>query len=202
MNRFENWFCASSFWQRVTHRELLPWLLADVALGEHVLEVGAGAGAATAELQHRAARVTSLEYSEALLGKLVGRHTGRGESGRGAALRGDATALPFPEQIFSAVIAVLMLHHLRSREAQERAFAEAFRVLRPSGVFLAVEIQDSWFHRIGHIRSTFVPVDPAEAPARLTATGFSAERIAFRHGAFRMQAVRPQAHEGSGRDAR
>jgi len=191
MNRFENWFCASSFWRRVTHKELLPWLLSDTELGEHVLEVGAGAGAATEELRKRAGRVTSLEYSHALLTKLAKHHADLDSGGRNAVLRGDAAALPFPEKTFSAAIAVLMLHHLRSREAQERALSEAFRVLRPGGLFLAVEILDGWLNRIGHIRSTFVPVAPAEVPARLVAAGFSDVRIAFRSGAFRVQAARP-----------
>jgi ubiquinone/menaquinone biosynthesis C-methylase UbiE len=107
-------------------------------------------------------------------------------------LQGDASALPFPEKTFSAAIAVLVLHHLKSREAQEHAFSEIFRVLRPGGVFLAVEIQDSWLNRIGHIRSTFVAVAPASAPARLSAAGFADASIGFLRGAYRIHALRAQ----------
>ena len=59
MNRFETWFCGSPFWRYVTRRQLLPWILQGSELGEHVLELGAGPGAATEELGHLAARVTS-----------------------------------------------------------------------------------------------------------------------------------------------
>ena len=47
MNKFENWFCGSCIWRFVTERKLLPWILSGYALGDHVLEVGAGPGATT-----------------------------------------------------------------------------------------------------------------------------------------------------------
>jgi ubiquinone/menaquinone biosynthesis C-methylase UbiE len=187
MNRFENWFCGSSIWRRMTRDRVLPWILSGTELGEHVLEIGAGPGAATEELRKRAGRVTSLEYSHAFaLG--IAR---RSQTTNGVVLQGDASALPFPEKTFSAAIAVLVLHHLKSREAQEGAFSEIFRVLRPGGVFLAVEIQDRWLQRVGHIRSTFVPVAPATVPERLAATGFSSVSIDFLRGAYRLRALHP-----------
>ncbi len=187
MNRFENWFCASSVWRSMTRKHLLPWMLSETELGEHVLEIGAGPGAATEELRKRAGRVTSIDYSHAFAVGLAQRAT----STNGAVLQGDASALPFPEKAFSAAIAVLVLHHLKSQELQERAFSEIFRVLRPGGVFLAVEIQDGLLNRIAHIRSTFVPVPPATASARFAAAGFSSVSIAFLRGAYRLRALRP-----------
>jgi ubiquinone/menaquinone biosynthesis C-methylase UbiE len=170
----------------MTRKHLLPWILSGTELGEHVLEIGAGPGAATEELRKRAARVTSLEYSHAFAVGTARRNLGT----NGAVLQGDASALPFPEKTFSAAIAVLVLHHLKSREAQERAFAEIFRVLRPGGVFLAVEIQDGWLNRIGHIRSTFVPVAPASAQERLEAAGFSSVSFGYKGSAYRLRALR------------
>ena len=187
MNRFENWFCGSSIWRRMTRDRVLPWVLSGVELGEHVLEIGAGPGAATEELRKRAGQVTSLEYSHAFALGIAQRT----KTTNGAVLQGDVSALPFPEKIFSAAIAVLVLHHLKSREAQERAFAEIFRVLRPGGVFLAVEIQEGWLNRIGHIRSTFVPVAPGTAPERLALVGFSSVSIAYKGSAYRLRAMRP-----------
>jgi ubiquinone/menaquinone biosynthesis C-methylase UbiE len=187
MNRFENWFCASSFWRSMTRKHLLPWMLSETELGAHVLEIGAGPGAATEELRKRAGRVTSLEYSHAFALGIAQ----RSRTSNGAALQGDASALPFPEKMFSAAIAVLVLHHLKSQELQERAFSEIFRVLQPGGVFLAVEIQDSWLNRIAHIRSTLVPVPPTTAPARFAAAGFSSVCIAYKGNAYRLRALRP-----------
>lgn len=186
MNRFENWFCASSLWRYVTKRQLLPWILAGTNLGDHLLEIGAGPGAATEELRRRVARVTSLEYDRGLAISLA-KHNYRVP---GAVLQGDAASLPFPEKTFSAAIAVLVLHHLRSSEQQDRAFAEICRVLRPGGVFLALEIQDGWFPRVSHFRSTFVPVVAGSLKGRLASAGFSRVALDFRGGAFRVRAVR------------
>ena len=186
MNRFETWFCGSPFWRYVTRRQLLPWILEGSELGEHVLELGAGLGAATEELRSRAARVTSLEYDHAFAAKLGARVGGASVT----VIQGDAATLPFSDRTFSSAIAILMLHHLRSTELQDRAFAEIRRVLQPGGVFLAFEIQDGWLHRAGHIKSTFVPVVPASANGRLTAAGFSKVTVDFRHGGFRIRALR------------
>ena len=186
MNRFETWFCGSPFWRYVTRRQLLPWILEGSELGEHVLELGAGLGAATEELQARAPRVTSLEYHHAFAAKLGARVGGASVT----VIQGDAATLPFSDRTFSSAIAILMFHHLRSGESQDRAFAEIWRVLRPGGVFLAFEIQDGWMHRVGHIRSTFVPVTPASAFARLTTAGFSKVTVDFRRGGFRIRALR------------
>jgi ubiquinone/menaquinone biosynthesis C-methylase UbiE len=73
---------------------------------------------------------------------------------------------------------------------QDQAFAEIFRVLQPGGVFLALEIPDSWLHRVAHIRSTFVAVSPASASRRLAAAGFSRATVDFRKGAFLIRAFR------------
>lgn len=186
MNRFENWFCDSRFWRGVTRKHVLPWLLADADLGNHVLELGSGPGAATEELRKRAARVTSLEYSHAYAANLVSHSSNT----NGAVLQGDASSLPFPENTFSSAIAILVLHHLRSNEAQERAFTEVARVLRPGGIFLAIEIQDSWLNRISHFRSTFTPVNPTSVSDRLASIGFSSALLKFRRGVWALHAVR------------
>jgi ubiquinone/menaquinone biosynthesis C-methylase UbiE len=188
MNRLEHWFCGSAYWRYLTWRHLLPWMLQGADLGEHVLELGAGIGTATMELARLSPRVTSLEYDHKSTAKLAVRTSAT----NGCAIRGDASALPFADTTFSSAIAILMLHHLNSSESQDRAFSEIFRVLRPGGVFLAVEIQDSWLHRVVHIKSTFVPLNPVSAPARLTASGFSNAKVDFRSGGFRIRAFRPR----------
>jgi ubiquinone/menaquinone biosynthesis C-methylase UbiE len=186
MNRFETWFCGSSYWRYVTRRQLLPWMVEGSELGEHVLELGAGPGAATEELRLRAGRVTSLEYDHGFAARLAARLSGANAS----VIQGDAATLPFSGGTFTSVIAILMLHHLRSNEVQDRAFAEIGRVLRPGGVFLAFEIPDGWLNRVGHMRSTFVPVDPATASARLAAAGFSRATVDLWRSGFRIRALR------------
>ncbi|HXT75346.1 MAG TPA: hypothetical protein VN780_03585 [Candidatus Eisenbacteria bacterium] len=94
MNALENWFCATGFWRIVTQHKLLPWTLSESALGEHVLELGAGPGAGTAELRRLAPRVTSVEYSHAFATGLATREPGADRSG-GARRRIDAALREF-----------------------------------------------------------------------------------------------------------
>ena len=186
MNVLENWFCGTSFWRRVTERAILPWMLAGYSLGDRVLELGAGPGATTEELRRRAKQVTSLEYDQKFAAKLGARFGNTNAS----VLQGDAAALPFGDESFSSVIAILVLHHLKSREQQERAFAEIHRVLRPGGVFLALEINDGWLQRFGHIKSVFLPISSSEIAAQLASFGFSEVAVESKGSSFRIGALR------------
>ena len=206
MNGLETWFCSSSIWRRITEKQILPWLLSDASLGGQVLEVGAGAGSATRELLRRSGRVTCLEYDHTLAVKLAGRFFAGARSGQRlagdrfvpgasavpgiAVVQGDAAMLPFATSTFSAVVAVLMLHHLPSPEAQDRAFAEIARVLQPDGHLFAFEIPTGWLQRLSHWRSTFVPVPPDTLADRLARVGLSEPRIDVQARGFRVCAVR------------
>lgn len=164
----------------------MPWLVADLDIGDHVLEIGAGSGAATNELYKRA-RVTSLEHDPRSVRRLAGQQ----KDFRCEVVRGDAATLPFASETFSSAIGILVLHHLKSSELQDRAFSEAYRVLRPGGIFLVLEISDTWLYRAGHFKSTFVPLSPSTAVARLTNAGFYSVSCDYRRGAFRIRAYRP-----------
>jgi len=185
MNALENWFCSTSLWSWITRNQILPFVLGRADLGNHLLEIGAGPGAATPELRKRVPRSTSLEYNHAFAAHLAQNHG----SGAGV-VQGDAAALPFPDRTFSSAVAILMLHHLRSSELQDRAFAEVHRVLQPGGRFFAFEIPDGWVNRVIHTNSTFVPVQPAALAARLTTAGFAGVTLDHRPGGFRFCASR------------
>lgn len=187
MNSFEHLICSSACWRYLSRRTVLPWILSGSRPGDHLLEIGAGYGAATHFLSERVARVTSLEYNFRSAVKLKERNDGIA----GDTLCGDAAYLPFADQCFSSAITVLVLHHLKTPELQDLAFAEAFRVLRPGGVYLAFDITESWIHRIGHIGSTYTPVAPGSCFARLSKVGFSRISVDFRPGVFRLMATRP-----------
>ncbi len=183
MNTLEPCLCSSSLWRYLTGRQLLPWVMSGVLLGDLVLEIGAGYGASTPHLRKCVSRVTSLEYDAGMIRKL--------NSAAAEVLRGDATRLPFASETFSCAIAILVVHHLQSRELQDRMFAEVFRVLRPAGVFLAFEIQNTWINRAAHFRSTFTPITPGSAFVRLNAVGFDRVSVDFRRAGFRVCALRP-----------
>lgn len=185
MNALENWFCSTSFWRWMTCNQLLPFALGRADLGNHLLEIGAGPGAATTELRKRVPRVTSLEYDHAFAARLA-QNSANGAS----VVQGDAAALPFADRTFSSAVAILVLHHLRSSELQDRAFAEIRRVLQPGGRFFAFEVPDGWFNRVIHTKSTFVPVQPDAVAARLTLAGFAEVAVDQRPGGFRFRASR------------
>jgi ubiquinone/menaquinone biosynthesis C-methylase UbiE len=185
MNRLEHCLCSSSLWRYLTGRHVLPWILSGACPGDHILEIGAGYGAATSHLHGRTARVTSLEYDANSIRQL------KLKLPECEAVSGDGARLPFPAETFSCVMATLVVHHLQSRELQDRMFAEVFRVLRAGGVFLAFEIPDNWLNRVSHFRSTFTPVTPGSAFLRLDKAGFCRVSLDFRHGGFRINALRP-----------
>lgn len=191
MNAAEHFFCSSSLWRYITQRQILPWVLSSTPLGEHLLEVGAGYGAATKLLKSRVPRVTSLDCDHNSTLKLKLHHDPR----LGGVVRGDAAHMPFACQAFSSALAILVLHHLKSSSLQDQMFTEVCRVLHPGGVFVAFDITDGWIHRVGHIRSTFTPVPPASVFSRLTAAGFSKIALDLRKGVFRLTAIRPKEHD-------
>jgi len=106
-------------------------------------------------------------------------------------IQGDAATLPFSNGAFSSAIAILMLHHLRSNEMQDRAFAGNL-ARAPAGRDIPLRLRfrmvmaTGW----GTSGSTFVHVTPASAIARLTTTGFSEVTVDFRCGGFRIRALR------------
>jgi len=106
---------------------------------------------------------------------------------------GDCRQLPFEDCSKDVLIVQGGLHHLPTLPGDlEQTFSEIHRVLRPGGVFLAFDIPDGWIHRVGHIKSTFVPLNPATASKRLTAAGLSNVTIDSKSGGFLIRALRAQ----------
>jgi ubiquinone/menaquinone biosynthesis C-methylase UbiE len=195
MNKLENWFCATNFWRRVTQQRLLPWILAGADLGSSVLELGAGLGAATPALLEKFSRVTSLEFSREFAARILRQSRGGDYSvprnmPNVDVVQGDAARLPFADESFSCVIAILLLHHLRSVELQDAALREVHRVLQPGGLLLAMEIHDGWLQRLIHTRSIFVPFSASGANARLRTAGFADAQVDSKHGVFLFRARR------------
>ena len=101
----------------------------------------------------------------------------------------DATAMPFPDGSFSAVLSFTMLHHVPSVTLQDQLLAEAWRVLRPGGVFAGTDTAPGVLLRLTHIGDTMVPVDPATLGQRLGTAGFEEVEVK-KLGEFCFQAIR------------
>lgn len=187
MNRAHNLVCSSGWWDRAVERELLPWALEGVELGDDVLEFGPGFGATTRVLARRCRQLHVLELDEEYCRRL------RSELGDTVTVtRGDATSMPFEDQRFSAVVCFTMLHHIPSRQLQDRALAEAARVLRPGGVFAGSDsVGGGVLFRAIHIGDTLNLVDPGTFGTRLSAAGLAQPEIRTAKKSFRWRALRP-----------
>lgn len=191
MNLLHRWYCRSSQWKRTLHNNILPWALNGVELGEEVLEVGPGPGLTTDWLQPRVKRLTCIEMDSALASSLRSRTANSNVTVE----CGDATAMPFADQVFSSAVCFTVLHHVPSPALQDRLFAEAYRVLKPGGIFAGTDSLQSLLMKVFHIRDTMLLVDPSGLPSRLESVGFRNAEIETGAGRFRFLAERPSEPE-------
>lgn len=70
MNLCHRVFCSSHRYFRSVENTLLPWALADVDLGDNVLEIGPGYGANIRALIGRAPHYTAVEIDRAMAERL------------------------------------------------------------------------------------------------------------------------------------
>jgi ubiquinone/menaquinone biosynthesis C-methylase UbiE len=187
MNRVHNLLCSSSWWARRVEDKLVPWGLGGVDLGDEVLEVGPGFGATTRVLATMPSKLTVVELEERYCERL------RADLGDAIdVIQGDATDLPFDDDRFAAVVCFTMLHHIPSRDLQDRAFKEIARVLGPAGTFAGTDsVGTGALFKLIHIGDTMVLLDPAQLPERLHAAGLSDPVVERRDGSFRFRARRP-----------
>jgi len=187
VNRVHNVICSSRWWAGTVERELLPWGLRGVELGDDALEVGPGFGATTRVLARRPGRLTVLELEPGSCERL------RSELGDSVeVVQGDATRMPFDEARFSGAACFTMLHHVPSAELQDRLLADVFRVLRPGAVFAGTDsIGTGVLFKLIHVGDTLVPVDPDGLPARLEAAGFVEPRVKTGGRSFKFTARKP-----------
>jgi ubiquinone/menaquinone biosynthesis C-methylase UbiE len=193
MNRAHGIVCSSGWWARTVERELLPWGLAKVDLGENVLEIGPGFGATTRMLARRSSSLTVVELSERYC-----RHLRQVLNGDVEIVQADATAMPFPDGRFSSVVCFTMLHHIPSPELQDRLLGEVTRVLRPGGVFAGTDsLGTGRVFKLLHVGDTLVPVPPEELPARLEEVGLEEPQVEKGGRSFRFSAHKPRSEAAS-----
>jgi ubiquinone/menaquinone biosynthesis C-methylase UbiE len=187
MNVAHNVLCSSRWWSKRVRTKLVPWGIAGLDLGDDVLEIGPGFGATTRVLARLPGSLTVVEQDEGYCARL--RWT---LDDRVAVVHGDATNLPFEDGRFSAAVCFTMLHHVPSREQQDRALAEVARVLRPGGWFAGTDsVGTGGVFKLIHLGDTLVTIDPAQLPSRLTAAGLAAPRVDRIERSFRFRARKP-----------
>jgi SAM-dependent methyltransferase len=185
MNLAHRRICSSDKWATAVKQDLLPWVLADVDLGDNVLEIGPGYGAILRVLVDKAPRVTAVEIDTPMAQRLE-----RLYGDRARVVNGDATNTGLPADEFSSAVSFTMLHHVPTVELQDKLFAEAFRVLRPGGVFAGSDSVTSLRFRVLHFRDICNTVSPDTLPDRLRAAGFRDVEVEVRGGRLRWRAVK------------
>lgn len=186
MNRLHQWLCRSEGWRKTVEARV-PWVMADVDLGQNVLELGPGPGLTTDLLREKTQRLTAIEIDPLLAEALRARLRGTNVE----VLTGDARAMPFGDRQFSAGFSFTMLHHVPSAAMQDEVLREVWRVIEPGGIFAGSDSLQRLFMRLIHIGDTLVPIDPDGFGLRLEAAGFEVLRIEKNAKAFRFLARRP-----------
>ena len=170
MNENHARVCPSPEWAAHIQNDILPSLVQHADLGDDLLEIGPGPGAATDWLRHRVKRLTVLEIDEAAAAKLAERYSGSNVE----VIVGDATRLSWPDGSFDSVGSFTMLHHVPTQALQNEILAETLRVLKPGGVLVASDsLASDGLHHF-HEGDTYNPIEPGTLITRLQTLGFGA----------------------------
>ena len=168
MNENHARVCPSPEWAEHIQTDVLPSLTHHADLGDDMLEIGPGPGAATEWLRHRVKRLTVLEIDAEAAAKLAQRYG----DGNVEVVIGDATKLSYPDGSFDSVGSFTMLHHVPTVALQNKILAEAFRVLRPGGVLIGSDsLASNSLHHF-HEGDTYNPIEPGTVLSRLQTIGF------------------------------
>jgi ubiquinone/menaquinone biosynthesis C-methylase UbiE len=168
MNENHARLCPSPEWAAHIQQEILPSLTQHADLGEDMLEIGPGPGAATEWLRHQVRRLTVVEVDGGAARKLADRYAGSNVR----VVMGSAAELGYPDGSFDSVGSFTMLHHVPTLALQDKILAEAFRVLRPGGVLICSDsLASNDLHHF-HEGDTYNPVEPTSVLGRLQTLGF------------------------------
>jgi SAM-dependent methyltransferase len=174
MNENHAKLCPSPEWAEHLQTEVLPWFTDHADLGDHMLEIGPGPGAATDWLRTRVKRLTVLEIDQDAGTRLAEKYAGSDVE----VLIGDATRPRWPGETFDSIGSFTMLHHVPTAALQNKILTEALRLLKPGGALVVSDsIASDDLHHF-HVGDTYNPIDPASVLTRLQTVGFGKITIA------------------------
>jgi SAM-dependent methyltransferase len=168
MNEQHMEFCCGPVWQQMIEEMVMPDALANVDLGDDVLEIGPGPGFTTDVLRARTRHMTVVEIDPGLAAALAKRLGGTNVD----VIEGDACALDLPSDRFSAAASFHMLHHVATDEGQNQILSELARVLQPGGVLVAADGVFNEGTIPFHEGDTYHPIELDDIAGRLEAVGF------------------------------
>lgn len=154
-----------------------------VQAGETVLEIGCGTGKALSELCHSIGSVFGLDLSPGMLQVAHKRLVKAGLECRAHLLNGDGSAMPYANQVFSALFMSFTLELFDTPEIS-LVLAECLRVLQPGGRLGVVSLLKTdhpgqivrlyeWFH---DRFPTYIDCRPINVEGMIQAAGFKLEK--------------------------
>ena len=117
----------------------IPTQFADIKPGDHVLDLGSGAGndcfVARAIVGDKG-KVTGIDFTEAMVEKAIINNKSLGYSNV-EFIKGDIENMPLPDNSFDVVVSICVLNLVPDKAI---AFAEIMRVLKPGGHFCVSDV--------------------------------------------------------------
>ncbi len=124
---------------------------------DRVLDAGCANGYTTLQLARlKPIRITGIDYAPSMVDN-ANVNLGRAGSLEGVATFrvGNFLKLDFPDNTFDKVITKRCMINLGSHEHQKTALLEAWRVLKPGGLFLISEVSEQCSDNLNHLREKF-----------------------------------------------
>jgi SAM-dependent methyltransferase len=117
----------------------LPTQFADLKIGDHVLDLGSGAGNdcfVARVLVGETGKVTGLDFTDAMVAKAIGNNQKLGYTNV-EFVQGDIEEMPLPDNYFNVIVSNCVLNLVPDKN---KAFAQMIRVLKPGGHFCVSDV--------------------------------------------------------------
>jgi SAM-dependent methyltransferase len=117
----------------------LPTQFADLKIGDHVLDLGSGAGNdcfVARAIVGETGKVTGLDFTDAMVAKAISNNQKLGFANV-EFVQGDIEEMPLPDNNFDVIVSNCVLNLVPDKD---KAFAQMMRVLKPGGHFCVSDV--------------------------------------------------------------